>query len=58
MADPHHLGRREGRRRTHDLLEKFDLLEAGRKPAAAYSGGMRRRLDLAMGLVNRDPTRG
>jgi len=54
MADLHHLGRREGRRRARDLLERFDLVEAARKPAATYSGGMRRRLDLAMGLVG-DP---
>ncbi len=51
MADLHHLDRAEGRRRTRDLLERFDLVEASRKPAATYSGGMRRRLDLAMGLV-------
>jgi ABC-2 type transport system ATP-binding protein len=54
MADLHHLGRAEGRRRTADLLERFDLGAAARKPLAVYSGGMRRRLDLAMGLVG-DP---
>jgi len=54
MADLHHLGRAEGRRRAADLLARFDLVEAAGKPAAAYSGGMRRRLDLAMGLVG-DP---
>jgi ABC-2 type transport system ATP-binding protein len=54
MADLRHLGRREGRRRVAELLARFDLVEAARKPAAAYSGGMRRRLDLAMGLVG-DP---
>src|ERR1700712_5691602 len=54
MADLHHLGRREGRRRARDLLERFDLVEAAGKPVATYSGGMRRRLDLAMGLVG-DP---
>ena len=54
MADLHHLGRAEGRRRVEDLLERFDLVEAAGKPAATYSGGMRRRLDLAMGLVG-DP---
>ena len=54
MADLRHLGRREGRRRAAELLERFDLAEAARKPAATYSGGMRRRLDLAMGLVG-DP---
>lgn len=51
MADLHHLARREGRRRAARLLERFDLTEAGRKPASTYSGGMRRRLDLAMTLV-------
>jgi ABC-2 type transport system ATP-binding protein len=54
MADLHHLGRERGRRRTAELLERFDLAEAAPKPAATYSGGMRRRLDLAMGLVG-DP---
>jgi ABC-2 type transport system ATP-binding protein len=54
MADLHHLGRREGRRRAAELLEQFDLVEAAKKTAAAYSGGMRRRLDLAMTLVG-DP---
>jgi ABC-2 type transport system ATP-binding protein len=53
MANLHHLPRDEGRRRARDLLERFDLGEAARKPAATYSGGMRRRLDLAMGLVGR-----
>jgi ABC-2 type transport system ATP-binding protein len=53
MADLHHLDRREGRRRSRDLLDRFDLGDAGRKPAGDYSGGMRRRLDLAMGLVGR-----
>ena len=54
MADLRHLGRAGGRRRAADLLARFDLVEAAGKPAAAYSGGMRRRLDLAMGLVG-DP---
>lgn len=54
MADLHHLGRRRGRRRAADLLERFDLVDAARKPAATFSGGMRRRLDLAMTLVG-DP---
>src|SRR6266542_1228341 len=55
MADLYHLDRREGRRRTAGLLERFDLLEAARKMPATYSGGMRRRLDLAMTLVG-DPS--
>src|SRR6185312_8936330 len=46
MADLRHLGRREGRRRAAELLERFDLVDAARKTAATYSGGMRRRLDL------------
>jgi ABC-2 type transport system ATP-binding protein len=54
MADLHHLGRREGRRRAADLLRRFDLVETATKPLATYSGGMRRRLDLAMTLVG-DP---
>ncbi|WP_254391920.1 ATP-binding cassette domain-containing protein [Streptomyces buecherae] len=51
MADLHHLSRREGRRVAAELLERFDLVEAARKPAATYSGGMKRRLDIAMTLV-------
>jgi ABC-2 type transport system ATP-binding protein len=54
MADLRHLGRADGRRRVAELLERFDLVEAARKPVATYSGGMRRRLDLAMTLVG-DP---
>ena len=54
MADLRHLGRPEGRRRAAELLGLFDLAEAARKTAATYSGGMRRRLDLAMTLVG-DP---
>jgi ABC-2 type transport system ATP-binding protein len=51
MADLHHLGRAEGRRRAAALLDQFDLTDAARKTAATYSGGMQRRLDLAMTLV-------
>ena len=51
MADLNHLSRSDGRRRAAELLEQFDLVEAANKPAVTYSGGMRRRLDLAMGLV-------
>jgi ABC-2 type transport system ATP-binding protein len=54
MADLHHLGRAEGRRRAAALLDQFDLADAARKPTATYSGGMRRRLDLAMTLTG-DP---
>jgi ABC-2 type transport system ATP-binding protein len=51
MADLHHLPRSEGRRVTAELLERFDLTRAARKPASTYSGGMKRRLDIAMTLV-------
>ena len=51
MTDLHHLGRERGRRRVAELLERFDLVDAATKPAMTYSGGMRRRLDLAMTLV-------
>ena len=54
MADLNHLGRAEGRRRIADLLERLDLLEESHKPATTYSGGLRRRLDLAMTLMG-DP---
>ena len=54
MADLHHLDRREGRRRAAGLLARFDLGDAAGKPAQTYSGGMRRRLDLAMSLIG-DP---
>jgi ABC-2 type transport system ATP-binding protein len=54
MADLKHLSRRDGKRRAAELLDRFDLVDAARKPASAYSGGMQRRLDLAMTLVG-DP---
>ena len=54
MADLRHLDRTEGRQRTAELLDQFDLAEVSGKPAVTYSGGMRRRLDLAMTLVG-DP---
>jgi ABC-2 type transport system ATP-binding protein len=53
MADLCHLGRDEGRRRVADLLERFELTDDAAKPAMRYSGGMKRRLDLAMTLVGR-----
>ncbi|WTU04168.1 ATP-binding cassette domain-containing protein [Kitasatospora sp. NBC_00070] len=51
MADLHHLPRPEGRRTATELLERFDLTDAANKPASTYSGGMKRRLDIAMTLV-------
>jgi ABC-2 type transport system ATP-binding protein len=51
MADLNPLGRDPGKQRVAELLERFELVDAARKPVATYSGGMRRRLDLAMTLV-------
>ncbi len=51
MADLNHLSRQEGRRRAAELLERFDLGDVAGKLPITYSGGMRRRLDLAMSLV-------
>ena len=53
MGDLHHLGKQEARSRADELLEQFDLADAGKKLASTYSGGMKRRLDLAMTLVGR-----
>ncbi|MFF9457194.1 ATP-binding cassette domain-containing protein [Streptomyces flaveolus] len=47
----HHLGARRARARAGELLERFGLTATGRKPVSAYSGGMRRRLDLAASLI-------
>ncbi|WP_328663572.1 ATP-binding cassette domain-containing protein [Streptomyces sp. NBC_00328] len=47
------ISRRDARRRAQELLERFDLVDAARRRVATYSGGMRRRLDLAAGLVGR-----
>ncbi|AXG79504.1 ATP-binding cassette domain-containing protein [Streptomyces paludis] len=52
MADLHHLDRREGKRRAKDLLRRFDLSEVADSPTVTFSGGMRRKLDLAMTLVS------
>jgi ABC-2 type transport system ATP-binding protein len=51
MADLNHLGRVAGRQRVAELLERFDLVDAAAKTVSTYSGGMRRRLDLAMTLI-------
>ncbi|GAA5188516.1 daunorubicin resistance protein DrrA family ABC transporter ATP-binding protein [Rugosimonospora acidiphila] len=53
IGDLHHLPRREVRRRTAELLERFDLVDAAGRLASTYSGGMTRRLDLAMSLIGR-----
>ena len=51
----YHLGRDASRTRADELLERFDLTDAATRPARTYSGGMRRRLDLAGALVARPP---
>ena len=51
MADLNHLPRSQGRARAQELLERFDLADAADRGSATYSGGMKRRLDLAMTLV-------
>jgi ABC-2 type transport system ATP-binding protein len=51
MTDLHHLGRAAGRRRAAELLDRFGLADAAGQAARTYSGGMRRRLDLAMTLT-------
>ena len=51
----YHLGRSKSRKRADELLERFDLVEAGGRPVKGYSGGMRRRLDLAAALVAAPP---
>src|SRR3712207_822758 len=51
VARLYHFSNAEARRRADELLERFDLAEAGRRPARTYSGGMRRRLDLAAAMI-------
>ena len=51
----YHLGSKQSRERARELLDQFDLADAGDRPAKTYSGGMRRRLDLAGALVARPP---
>jgi len=51
VADLKHVGARESKRIITDLLERFDLTESAQKLVSTYSGGMRRKLDLAMTLV-------
>jgi ABC-2 type transport system ATP-binding protein len=51
----YHLGKESSRQRADELLERFDLTDAAKRPAKTYSGGMRRRLDLAAALVAQPP---
>jgi ABC-2 type transport system ATP-binding protein len=49
----YHLGKKESRARAGELLERFELTDAAKRPAKTYSGGMRRRLDIAASLIAR-----
>ena len=51
----YHLGRKRSRERARELLAQFSLADAGDRPSRTYSGGMRRRLDLAGGLIAAPP---
>ena len=51
----YHIGKAKARTRAHELLERFELTEAANRPAKTYSGGMRRRLDLAGALIASPP---
>ncbi len=53
MGDLNHLSRGDARRRAAELLERFDLVDAAARVTSTYSGGMKRRLDLAMSLMGR-----
>ena len=55
MGRLYHLSRSEIKQRVPILLEQFDLMEAARRPVKNYSGGMRRKLDLAAGLIASPP---
>ncbi|MEV0615855.1 ATP-binding cassette domain-containing protein [Nonomuraea sp. NPDC050404] len=55
FAGLYHLGRRQARRRAEELLERFHLTDAANRLAGTYSGGMRRRLDLAASMVSEPP---
>ena len=51
----YHMGRAKSRQRANELLERFELTDAANRPAKTYSGGMRRRLDLAGALIASPP---
>jgi ABC-2 type transport system ATP-binding protein len=55
MGGLYHLSTEETNRRSQELLEQFDLMDASNRPVKTYSGGMRRRLDLAMSLIASPP---
>jgi ABC-2 type transport system ATP-binding protein len=55
VGELYHMGRKAARGRANELLDRFELSDAAKRPVKTYSGGMRRRLDLAAALVFRPP---
>lgn len=55
MGKLYHLSSADSKMRARELLEQFDLIEAAKRPVKTYSGGMRRRLDLALSLIATPP---
>ncbi len=55
MGQLFHLSKSDSKKRAQELLEQFDLVDAASRPAKTYSGGMRRRLDLAISLIPTPP---
>ena len=55
MGQLYHLSRADSKRRAEELLEQFDLVEASTRAVKSYSGGMKRRLDLAVSLIATPP---
>jgi ABC-2 type transport system ATP-binding protein len=55
VGELYHMGRKAARARADELLDRFELSDAAKRPVKTYSGGMRRRLDLAAALVVRPP---
>lgn len=55
MGRLYRLSKKNAKARTHDLIKQFDLVEASKRPVRTYSGGMKRRLDLAMSLIANPP---
>lgn len=55
IGELYHISKEAARQRSHELIEQFGLVEAANRPAKTYSGGMRRRLDLAASLITSPP---
>lgn len=55
IGELYHLSAADAKRRAHELIEQFDLVDAAKRPVKTYSGGMRRRLDLAASIIVTPP---